>query len=260
MTRTATFTVSMTQAHLVEATVAYATVNDSAVAGRDYTHVTGTLVFTVGQTTKTVSVPIQAVSDRQLTFRLKLSLPSNVTLLPPDSGAAMIQPDNALLALIAIARQKRTDAETALAARNAADAAKSDALTARNAANAAYDAAIAEKTAAQQNLSSANASLVSANNALAASIATGNMGLVAIAQAGYNNAVNAVNNANARLAAADANITTTTQVKTEKQAAYDASVSAHSTSITAYTNALAAAETARATAAAGFVGSTNLVL
>jgi len=54
----ATFTVSLSPASANTVTVNYATANDTAQAGSDYTAVSGSLTFTPGQTSKTVQVPI----------------------------------------------------------------------------------------------------------------------------------------------------------------------------------------------------------
>ena len=58
-----------------EVTVNYATADGTATAGEDYTAVSGTLTFALGETSKTVSVPItdDSVSDSDETFTLQLS-------------------------------------------------------------------------------------------------------------------------------------------------------------------------------------------
>ena len=58
-----TFTVSLTNASAVPVTVAYQTVDGSAVAGSDYTGQSGTLTFAAGQTSQTITV---AVLDDQV--------------------------------------------------------------------------------------------------------------------------------------------------------------------------------------------------
>ena len=45
------------------ASVGFATVDDTAVAGEDYTAVSGTLVFQSGETSGTIEVPIVDDSD-----------------------------------------------------------------------------------------------------------------------------------------------------------------------------------------------------
>ena len=73
-------------------TVAYGTLNGSAIAGLDYTATNGTLVFQPGQQAKTIAV---AVSDDTLqegneTFTVSLSNPQNATLLK-GVGTATIE-------------------------------------------------------------------------------------------------------------------------------------------------------------------------
>ena len=55
---TASFVVSLSSTYASNVTVDYATANDTATAGVDYTATSGTLTFTPGQTSKTVVVPI----------------------------------------------------------------------------------------------------------------------------------------------------------------------------------------------------------
>lgn len=260
MTRTATFTVSLSQAHVVAGAVNYATVNGSAKAGLDYTIVSGTLNFAAGETTKTVSVNIQAVSDRALDFRLKLSSPLNLTLLPPGSGTATIQPDNALAALVTDARAKLATANTALTTKNNAATAKTTAQTELNAATAAYNTAVTEKSAADAALAAATVNYNNAAAALNSANASGNAGMVLMAQQTYNDAVVLFQSAATRASAANTALTNTTTTKSQKQATYDSAAAAYTTAASAYTTAAAQAETARAAAAAGFVGSTSLVL
>jgi hypothetical protein len=62
--------------------VNYATANNTAIAGLDYTRVSGTLTFNPGETTKTLAVPI--LSDSLLepneTFSVNLSNPDNARI------------------------------------------------------------------------------------------------------------------------------------------------------------------------------------
>jgi len=88
------FTVTLSASSSQTVTVAYATYQDSATAGLDYTSVSGTLTFAPGETSKTVSVPV--IGDRlpewNETFAVVLSNPTNARLL--DSvGAGTILDD-----------------------------------------------------------------------------------------------------------------------------------------------------------------------
>ncbi len=80
---TATFTVTLSSASGKPVSVAYATANGTALAGVDYTSVSGTLTFAPGETSKTILVPILGgtadVPDR--TFQVVLTGPTDATLL-----------------------------------------------------------------------------------------------------------------------------------------------------------------------------------
>ena len=69
------FTVTLDPAAAVTVTVDYATADGTATAGEDYTETNGTLTFTPGETSKTISVPIadDAVEDSGETLTLTLS-------------------------------------------------------------------------------------------------------------------------------------------------------------------------------------------
>lgn len=79
-TTTATATVKVTRHDGAASgvSVAYTTKGDSAIAGIDYTPVTGTLTFDAGQTSQTIQVPILASSTRRddRSFDLVLSQPT----------------------------------------------------------------------------------------------------------------------------------------------------------------------------------------
>ena len=68
------FPVTLSREASGEVTVQYLTLDGTAKAGEDYTHTQGTLTFAVGETEKTVSVPIldDALDEGEETFTLKL--------------------------------------------------------------------------------------------------------------------------------------------------------------------------------------------
>jgi chitinase len=76
------FTVSLSTSSTTTVSVNYATANGSATAGTDYVAASGTLTFSPGQTSKTVSVTIDAntAPGSTKTFTLNLSSPSNATI------------------------------------------------------------------------------------------------------------------------------------------------------------------------------------
>ena len=69
----ALFTVSLSQALTTPVTVDYGTADSTAHAGTDYTATTGTLTFSPGTTTQTISVPISPdiTSKPNLAFNVK---------------------------------------------------------------------------------------------------------------------------------------------------------------------------------------------
>ncbi len=81
-TATANFTVTLAQAAAVPLSVAYTTVDGTALAGSDYTATSGTLTFAAGETSKTVTVAVKADALVEATeaFSLQLSAPSLGTL------------------------------------------------------------------------------------------------------------------------------------------------------------------------------------
>ena len=79
----AVFTVTLSEASTDEVTVAYATADGTAEAGADYTSTSGTLTFSAGSRTRTISVPVvdDTTDEGDETFTVTLSTPSNATIL-----------------------------------------------------------------------------------------------------------------------------------------------------------------------------------
>ncbi|MBK9216039.1 MAG: VCBS repeat-containing protein [Chloracidobacterium sp.] len=71
--------------------VHYATSNGTATAGQDYTAVSGTLNFAIGETSKTFNVPItnDAAAESNETVNLTLSAPSNGFILGVNKTAVL---------------------------------------------------------------------------------------------------------------------------------------------------------------------------
>ena len=90
---TVDFTVSLSRSSSNTITVSYATENGSATAGQDYTSKSGTLTFSAGQTSKTVSVSIEDdnVDEGNETFKLKLSNPTGGAFLKDDEAIGTIE-------------------------------------------------------------------------------------------------------------------------------------------------------------------------
>ena len=80
---TATFTVSLSAAATSTVTAAYATADQTARAGEDYTAASGTVTFAPGATTATIAVPITddtLAGEGSETFALTLTSPQGATL------------------------------------------------------------------------------------------------------------------------------------------------------------------------------------
>lgn len=90
------FLVLLTSGSTSAVTVDYATVSGSALGGNDYTATSGSLTFTSGQTSKSVSVPVvqDALSEDTETFTLDLSNASGAPITAPQ-GASSITDDDA---------------------------------------------------------------------------------------------------------------------------------------------------------------------
>jgi hypothetical protein len=94
-TSTATFTVTLSAAAAGAVTVNYATADGSATAGTDYVAATGTLTFSAGQTTKTVSVTINgdATVEPNETFVVNLSAASGATVADAQAQGTITNDD-----------------------------------------------------------------------------------------------------------------------------------------------------------------------
>jgi len=95
------FTVTLTGATTVQASVPYQTFSNSAQPGVDYQSVSGTLTFAVGETQKTISVPIvgDTIPEPDDTFYMELFSPANAllsrsfaygTILNDDTGGPTV--------------------------------------------------------------------------------------------------------------------------------------------------------------------------
>ena len=91
----ATFTVALSAASSQTVTVNYATANGTATAGSDYTAASGTLTFTAGQTSKTVTVPVagDTAIESNETFTVNLTGPTNATLADGQAVGTILNDD-----------------------------------------------------------------------------------------------------------------------------------------------------------------------
>ncbi len=92
----ATLTVQLSKPSGLPVTVKYATSNDTALAGSDYTAASGTLTFAPGETSKTFPVPISndTLDEGNETVNLTLSDPVNATLGTPFGAVLTILDDD----------------------------------------------------------------------------------------------------------------------------------------------------------------------
>ncbi len=95
-TKNETFTITLSAAATSNVTVNYATRNDTATAGSDYTAASGKLTFAPGQTSKTVNVSVagDSVFESDEDFFLDLSAPVGATLAR-GTAMGMITNDDA---------------------------------------------------------------------------------------------------------------------------------------------------------------------
>ncbi|MGQ0832700.1 MAG: beta strand repeat-containing protein [Microthrixaceae bacterium] len=91
------FAVSLSAASGRTVTVDYATSNGTATAGTDYTAVNGTLIFSAGQVSKTVTVPITGdnLYEADETVLLNLTSPINATTPQPTATGTIVDDETA---------------------------------------------------------------------------------------------------------------------------------------------------------------------
>ena len=104
------FTVTLSVAGDLEVTMAYATADGTASAGKDYRAASGKLRFAPGETEQTVSVPVlgDMRPEADETFTLTLSSPVNAELARAEATGTIVNDDTAL-ASIADARMEEGD-------------------------------------------------------------------------------------------------------------------------------------------------------
>jgi hypothetical protein len=91
----AVFTVTLSAASATPVTVDFATADNNATAGADYTPTTGRLTFPAGTTSLTVAVPVigDEATEGNETFRLVLSNPSGATLGTATGTGTIVDDD-----------------------------------------------------------------------------------------------------------------------------------------------------------------------
>ncbi len=93
-TTNAVFTVSLSPAATSTTTVQYATANNTAIAGTDFTTTSGTLTFDAGILTQTITVPIlgDALPDATESFFINLTNPSANAVISDAQALGTISP------------------------------------------------------------------------------------------------------------------------------------------------------------------------
>ena len=99
-TTAATFTVSLSNASHQTITVNYATADNTATAGIDYSSASGMLTFTPGQTSQPVNVSINVdlLNEADLTFNVNLSAATNATIADNQALGTIVDDDAPILA------------------------------------------------------------------------------------------------------------------------------------------------------------------
>jgi cellulase/cellobiase CelA1/aryl-phospho-beta-D-glucosidase BglC (GH1 family) len=89
--QTATFTVTLSAASTQTVTVAWTTLNGTALAGADFTAASGTLTFAAGETSKTIAISLlpNASPSETKAFTVQLSNPTASTLATDTATAAL---------------------------------------------------------------------------------------------------------------------------------------------------------------------------
>ena len=110
------FTVTLSRRLMETVTVEYGTADGSASAGADYTNTSGTLTFAVGETSKTVAVPVldDELDEGSETLTLTLSNPAPARVKLADAEATGTINNNGAMPKAWIARFGRTVAEHVL--------------------------------------------------------------------------------------------------------------------------------------------------
>jgi hypothetical protein len=92
----ATVNVSLSHAVMAPVTVRYATANGIARSGSDYIATSGTLTFAAGETSKPVVVKVigETTKERDETFAVGLSLPTNATIARTTAFVTIVDDDS----------------------------------------------------------------------------------------------------------------------------------------------------------------------
>ncbi|MFB2977734.1 Calx-beta domain-containing protein [Microseira sp. BLCC-F43] len=113
-TKDAVFTVSLDKASTQTVTVNYATANDSAIAGQDYTAKEGLLTFAPGQTKQQILVPVigDTLVEPNETFKVNLTKATNAEIVTSVGLGTILNDDSFVLPQLSIGNVKVTEGDS----------------------------------------------------------------------------------------------------------------------------------------------------
>jgi hypothetical protein len=114
-TVTATFTVTLSPASTETVTVVYATGDATATAGNDYQAASGVLTFAPGETSKTITVPVNGdrLGEPDETFFVNLSSATNATIAD-DQGVGTVVDDEPRISINDVSKKEGKKNQTTL--------------------------------------------------------------------------------------------------------------------------------------------------
>ncbi|MBD2327491.1 Calx-beta domain-containing protein [Alkalinema sp. FACHB-956] len=113
-TKNTVFTVSLTAATSKTVSLRYATVNGQAIAGSDYTAISGNLSFNPGETRKTISVPIRGdgTVEGDESFSVNLTNLTNATFAVSRGTGTIVNDDTATAKVVGSSALRSTALST----------------------------------------------------------------------------------------------------------------------------------------------------
>jgi len=114
-TRAATFTVNLSAASSEPVSVTYVTANATATAGSDYQAASGTLTIPAGQTTGTITVPVNGdrLPEANESYFVNLSSPTNA-MIANGQGVGIILDDEPRISISDVTRLEGKNRQTTL--------------------------------------------------------------------------------------------------------------------------------------------------
>jgi hypothetical protein len=126
----ANFTVTLSAASTESVTIAYATGNGTATAGSDFISTNGTVTFAPGETSKTITVPVNGdrLAEPNETFVVNLSNPTNATIAD-GQGVGTILDDEPRVSISDVSKKEGNSGLTTFAFTVTLSAASTEAIT-----------------------------------------------------------------------------------------------------------------------------------